>query len=250
MQLEIMPDTSTQRLLLVSIETHPRFQPRGTTTYRKVREYTAAMKAGKQFPPIHVGRLGQKLYIIDGHHRLEAATLAGHTAIEAIVKPYRTLNDAHRAALQCNQAHGKPMTNAEKRHAFQAYIDADLHIHDGEDLSTIAGTIKAVRLIAAECPVYSYQHIHKKLKELGIEAPRDDVKPYRPDYGDDWDGPSEEDLETEDAIHLAAFRDHLATAMTSLSLLSDHVRATALWELKEAPASLAPQQKPLSPLSV
>ena len=238
-------------LPLVSIETHNRLQPRGRTNYRRVRQYAAAMSAGQSFPPIIVGRIGKKQYVIDGHHRLEAASLAALQGLPAIIKPFRTLNDAHRAALQCNLGHGKSMSNAEKQHAFREYIAADLHLHDDSDLSHIPGSVKSLRTIAAECPVYDFRTVGRKLKELGIKAPRDEVKPYRPDADDDWDGPSDDDIATEDTIQLAQFREHLAGVATAIGHLSAVPRDAALHELRELIAALSKaDQTPEAPLEI
>lgn len=231
-------DTATS-FPLASIEIHPRLQPRGRTDHRRVRQYATAMIVGKQFPPIHVGRIGRKLYVIDGHHRLEAAALAGLPTISAITKSYRTLDDAHRAALQANQGHGKSLSNAEKQHAFAEYIAAGLHLHSGDDLSTVPGTVKSLRTIQRDCPFYSVGHIGKLLIELGINASREDVKPYRHSYGDEWEGPSEDDIVDEDGIQLAAFREHLKSAVAALGLLSYSRRTEALDELKALALALS-----------
>jgi hypothetical protein len=207
---------------LNSIKTHPRLQVRGGTDDRTVERYAKAWGGAHDFPPIALAEIGRKLYVIDGHHRLQAAQLAGVTSIYATQKRM-TLDQAHREALRANQDHGKSLSNKEKQAALRGYIDAGLHLDDDWKLP------KSLRTIAYECPVYTFQHIGRKLKEWEIDVPRDDVKPFRPyDGDDDEDGLSPEDIALEDLSLRAEFAQHLDAAQATYGLLNDLSRKVAL----------------------
>jgi hypothetical protein len=221
-----MPKDTFSLTPLQAIDTHPRLQPRAGMRYAEVRRYAALMRKGQELPPLILGKIGKKLYVIDGHHRLEAAHLAGLKAHPTIIRPYRTLDDAHRAVMRCNQEHGIRMSSADKQHAFAEFIAHNLHLHP-------SGAVKSVRAIQADFPFYSAGHIWKKLKSMGITAPRDDMKPYNPD-GREWDGPSEEDLAEEEAIALHTIRDRLAEAQTAWALLSPQAREVAREDFRSA----------------
>lgn len=237
-------DTSRQ-VPLQAIDKHPRLQPRGGTDNRTIKAYAASMKKGDVFPPLQLAQIGRKLYIIDGHHRFEAALLAGRVALPAFKQRYKSLDQAQLAALQSNLAHGKRMTNAEKLAAFTSYIENGLHLWRDDDFPHAPGTVKPYRLIAAECPAYDFRTIGKKLKALGIIAPRDDVAPFDPYRYERENGPTEDDLAEEEAIILAGFRNHIDAAAASYGLLGDETRVVALEALRallqnlEEPESLS-----------
>lgn len=222
---------------LTAIKVHDRLQVRGGTNPATVKSYANAMLKGEVFIPIQLAEIGGNLYVVDGHHRLEAAHQAGRLTIDA-TRQRMSLNDAHVAALGSNGGHGRNLTQKEKQAALQGYIDADLHLHcDSDDLMVVNGSVKSLRTIAAECPFYHHTHIGRKLKALGIEAPRDDIKPYHPGYREDED---EEDIALEETIVLTAFRQHLDAAMASYGLLGDTCRATALEALRGLVDALQP----------
>lgn len=144
--------------------------------------------------------------------------------------------------LQCNRDHGRHLTNTEKQKAFAAYIEHGLHLYGDADFPIVPGTLKSLRTIAAECPVYDFRTIGKKLKELGINAPRDDVKAFVP-YGDDADEdyvPSAEEMADEQQIALTTFRQRLDEVAASFALLDDQSRNTALSALDQLVSALRP----------
>ena len=60
----------------------------GRASARQVTEMAESMKAnGWQGPPIKVVEANEKLYVVDGHHRLAAATQAGVKAPYQVVDP-------------------------------------------------------------------------------------------------------------------------------------------------------------------
>lgn len=99
-----------------------RFQPRHQTGAPTIRKYAAAMQAGSLFPPIKLAQIGDKLNLICGWHRYEAAvTLSGHRKVEAeVVK--MTANEALKEAVEDNLTNGTPYTSKDQRRAFGMWV--------------------------------------------------------------------------------------------------------------------------------
>ncbi|TMJ08209.1 MAG: DUF4032 domain-containing protein [Bacillati bacterium ANGP1] len=67
-----------------------RYFPRGLRPGRgltpsRVRRLVAALNHGEALPPVLLYRLGHEYYIVDGHHRVAAAQLAGQQDVDAEV---------------------------------------------------------------------------------------------------------------------------------------------------------------------
>lgn len=234
------PKTDETSYPLGSIDTHARLQVRGGTRPALVNSYAKAMDQGASFPAISLARIGPKLYVIDGHHRLQAARSVGLRSIKATSKRM-SLDDAQRQALAANRDHGVRLGNKEKQAAFLGYIDAGLHLD-------ALGVPKSLRTIASECPVYGFQHVSKLLKKLNIDASRDDVKPYRPaGRFDDEDELSPDDVALEEMSLRSVFDGHLEAAKASFGILNAASRQSALQALEVMVDELAgrPEAAPL-----
>lgn len=210
--------TDAQSFPLASIKTHPDLQIRGGTDFLTVKRYAQAMQRGDDFPAVSLAEVGGNLYIIDGHHRYDAALAAGKLVIKA-TKRRMSLREARSLAFTVNQDHGRRLTNKEKQHAFAAYIASGLHLNDEERLDVLPGTVKTLRAIAAECPVYDFRTIGKKLKERGINVPRDTVKPFLAHETYPTDGIEPEDLELEQTSLLRTFKERLGVALSSYGIM-------------------------------
>ncbi len=79
-------------------------------------EYAELMKAGTVFPPILVYGEGDKFYLADGFHRVEAAKRSGQSVIQAYVRQGGRLQ-ALESALGANEKHGLRRSNEDKRFA-------------------------------------------------------------------------------------------------------------------------------------
>src|SRR5438132_4556759 len=67
-----------------------RYFPRGLRPGRgltpsRVRRLVAALNHGEALPPVLLYRLGHEYYMVDGHHRVAAAQLAGQQDVDAEV---------------------------------------------------------------------------------------------------------------------------------------------------------------------
>ena len=93
------------KILITELKLSPRLQCRAKLDEENLKDFIEALERGDEFPPIIVFRIRGSLYIVDGHHRLQAALKAGHTEILAVVHD-GTWHDAVRAALAANKKHG------------------------------------------------------------------------------------------------------------------------------------------------
>lgn len=113
-------------LEISSIRTDGGTQVRASKVPAAVQDYAEAMREGAIFPPVVVFQNGSSLWLADGFHRLEAASLAGQHKIAADLRQ-GTLREALIYALASNSSHGLRMTNADKRKAVgMALDDAEL----------------------------------------------------------------------------------------------------------------------------
>lgn len=83
-----------------------------------VSEYAEAMKNHAKFPPVKAFCDGEKFYLADGFHRVEAALRAGYRRVKADMDA-GSYADALRYALKANADHGLRRTNADKRHCLE-----------------------------------------------------------------------------------------------------------------------------------
>jgi len=219
----VMPRASTSRVPLAAIKQHPDLQIRGGTDFATVRRYAQAMRRGETFPAIDLAHIGPNLYIIDGHHRFEAAQLADLTSIDATSRRM-SLKAAIHAAFRSNQAHGRSLTQREKQHAFQQYLELGLHLDD-------QGHVKPLRQIAQECPVYAFQTIARKLIDFGVRVPRDDVGSFRLSVEEEREWLSEDDIALEQESLLSLFQQHLNDALEAYGRLDTKHREIAFEQL-------------------
>lgn len=168
---------------------------------RHVKVLEQAILAGDDLPPIKVAKVGKAHYVVDGHHRLEAADRAGLSVIWADVAPM-SLGEAKDFALLANTRHGKNLKPRDKARIFDAFVQRGKHL-DAE------GNIKPSRIIEAEINrVYSHETIRRKLKERGIELDMSvefpwGHKPFQPEEYE------EDDEATWAAYRVGEAREHL-----------------------------------------
>lgn len=88
-----------------------------------VAEYAEAMQNRAKFPPVKVFCDGEKFYLADGFHRVEAAARAGFRKVKADMEP-GSYAEALKFALKANESHGLRRTRADKLRALQMAWDA------------------------------------------------------------------------------------------------------------------------------
>jgi len=106
-----------QLINLADIIADPALQPRERMDPATVLEYQAEMEAGAQFPPvIAFSDDAGKFWLADGFHRVQAGKQAGHSVINADVRPGGR-REALLYSVSANATHGLRRSNADKRRA-------------------------------------------------------------------------------------------------------------------------------------
>ena len=121
------------QMRLEDLRMEPDAQARTAIRSASVEEYAEAMQDGAAFPAIEVMMVDGRAIIIDGWHRVMAASQLGLKTIECVVVEGSTIADAQWSAAAVNQSHGLRRTNADKA--------------------------RAVTLALAACPTATYQQI-------------------------------------------------------------------------------------------
>lgn len=106
---------------VADIAVDPRCQPRAAIDPRIVAEYAEEMADGAVFPPLTVYDDGERLWLADGFHRLEAAKSLGLARVMCEIRR-GTLRDAILHACGANASHGLRRTNADKRRAVETLL--------------------------------------------------------------------------------------------------------------------------------
>ncbi len=105
---------NVEEIALSQIEVDPTLRFRENTSPATVSQYCGRMEAGDNFPPIIVWQVGDRYFLIDGHHRYLAAQKCGYSVIFCAVQK-GTRPDAIKSGLSTNYAHGLRLTTADKR---------------------------------------------------------------------------------------------------------------------------------------
>lgn len=131
------------------LTTSESMQPRQKVNADAISRYRTLWKShGKApFPPITVARIsddmdGAPLVVVDGHHRLASAKLAGIKKIKARVVD-ATRAQAEWLAVRLNREHGVPLAKGDHREAFKRYMRAGQNAAEG-------GRLKSYREITAD----------------------------------------------------------------------------------------------------
>lgn len=92
--------------ITIDSELYPRTKPNYQTYY----DYSVSMKVGTKFPPIKLAKLDNKLYLIDGLHRIEAKKLNKESTIEAEIIEGLTRKDIILESIKDNISHGTKLS--------------------------------------------------------------------------------------------------------------------------------------------
>lgn len=115
---------------LDNIVRHRPLQVRSKLNAGAVKRYQDMTAAGSEPPPIKVGRVGSRLYLVDGWHRIEAGALQTasgmHSKVLALVADMSEKQVRWEAA-RANIGHGVPLRKSELREVFRAFIRAQMH---------------------------------------------------------------------------------------------------------------------------
>ena len=156
---------------------------------KTIDDYKDLMAEGVTFPPITLMKAkdAEGYYVIDGHHRLEAARALGWVIIsgkEISGEPPGTKEDALYLATGANRTNGLRMTNADKRRA----VRLALTIHP--DFSD--------RVIAGHCGTThpTVSKIRKELEGEKTDAPAEEIPEPKTVYSE-FKNPEPDDSDSE-----------------------------------------------------
>lgn len=104
--------------------------PRIKTNWLTVYQYGMAMRSGALFPPITVGTLHDKKYVVDGWHRVEALKLIGEEYVQAVVKNYKNERELFADAVKLNANHGRQLSVQEKARIIDRLLDYNFSLQE------------------------------------------------------------------------------------------------------------------------
>ena len=116
----VKPENSTSVDTLEIEKLEVLVHPRAVMNQEAVKEYQEHIR---HLPPIVVGKIKNKYFIIDGQHRLAAFKRAKHKSIPAIISDAKNKEDLIRRALKANHTHGLRRTNKDKRKAVEIALE-------------------------------------------------------------------------------------------------------------------------------
>ena len=120
------PKTGEVRRLEINdiIQDHGTLQVRDLIDTKTVEQYARSMRAGAELPPIKVFKVEGKFYLVDGFHRIAAASAIADVdqkfspKIKAEVIE-GTMGEALKVAALANTLHGKALKRSDHRKSFQ-----------------------------------------------------------------------------------------------------------------------------------
>ncbi len=113
----MLKQNTLKKLAIRLIVADPKYQIREGLDPQRLRKYQETYsKTPKKIPPILVARINGKYYVVDGFHRLQAATNAGIQEIEVEICADNE-TDAMWIALGSNHDHGLPAAWKDKKKA-------------------------------------------------------------------------------------------------------------------------------------
>lgn len=148
-------------------------------------QYAQAMRAGSIFPPILVGRLEGKLYVVDGWHRIEAKRMLKEEYVQATVKNYENKREMIVEAIRLNSIHGRPFSVQEKVRLIYKLEDLEFRVEEISEVIKVPldniERLKARIIIGPNGkPVYLKSVVAKAKPEeedaLGVDMDRFNVR--------------------------------------------------------------------------
>ncbi|MEW6048682.1 MAG: ParB N-terminal domain-containing protein [Bacillota bacterium] len=121
-----------------------RFHVRDALDEPTVEHYRTILN---RLPPILVARLGKQLVLLDGRHRVEAASREGRRELPAVVKDLDE-REALREAIRANARNGLPLTLDERKRAAERLLKAFPEASDrsvAHDVGLSDKTVGAIR---------------------------------------------------------------------------------------------------------
>lgn len=197
-------------------------QIRSRFSTKTARRYADAMLAGADFPPITVVKLDGAPVLVDGFHRVAAAKSIGMTVLAGVIVE-GDRNELRWLAADANMRHGLPLSRADAREVFRAYVRArKCYRPDGGVKSSreIADDLHRIRTHAT-----ILDWMKKDFRRIWVKMVRDEEP--RHDGG-------EQELVDADEQTSAAVIDHLTKAKALMRAVKDPNTRGMMIEAAEA----------------
>ncbi len=134
-EVSTSPQWTHQWVALDSIIKHQPWQVRGKLDQKAINRYADMTAAGSVPPPIRLGRVKGRLYLLDGWHRMEAGALKRSSLGEVWVEVADlSQTEAIWEAAQANLGHGVQYSSKDLHAVFKAFIKAKKHIKSNGQL--------------------------------------------------------------------------------------------------------------------
>lgn len=213
-----------ETLVISEIGSHRELQVRVEgTKVPQVIKIKQALQNGENLPPIKVARVGANLYVVDGHHRLEAHRAAKRVTISADVARM-SLPEAKDEARRANANHGKHLTRKDKHAIWSAFVA------EGKHLTEWGAARPAADIWRDLDRIWTRKTIRKHLRALNVELDLDDQNDPTWEPGEDEEeAPDEAALikQVEDEVSHAA-QEGLGLFLRNYNRLPSNERARLL----------------------
>jgi hypothetical protein len=184
----------------------------------------ALQDSGAPFEPLLVYLIGDKYYVLDGHHRLDAYHSVQWSQKVPVTVFSGSLKEARSKALELNSRNKLPMTQADKMEAaWELTKTTDLPIAEVNRLSTASKRIISYMRRAWKqlCEQQSYKRIEEMREQLTWVTAKGALHGIKFPTHDDWYNQKVEEitklLSTHVGFTLAKYPDITADALRTLA---------------------------------
>lgn len=173
------PKTGEVRQVAINdiIQDHGTLQVRDIIDTKTVEQYARSMRAGADFPPIKVFKVEGKHYLVDGFHRVAAASAIAEADQKFSPKIRAeviegTMGEALKTAALANTLHGKALKRSDHRKSFRMLAQSGAL--NGMDSRRIADLMNNV---VSHVTIWNWAK--KDFPDLLEEKPKKGEKPDR-----------------------------------------------------------------------
>jgi len=151
------------------------YYPRIATHWVTTLNYKSAMRTGIIFPPITVGRLGKKYYLIDGKHRIDAYKNLKQDSVECEVIKLKSKNEILLEAIKRNITHGQAFQANDKERLIEKL---KVMKYSFEDISSI------LQILIHNIKIFGVSKITSTLVTEKMKS-KDSMSSYQQGYSSD-----------------------------------------------------------------
>lgn len=147
----------TKLLKISEVQMLRAFYPRTGPDSILAQRYADFLKAGAVFPPVTVGRLNNRLILVDGWHRILSRIILSMDSVDAEIFNFDSERDLFAEAVNRNQNHGKSLAPEDRRRCIKRLQRYKFSVEEITKLTSVS----------VKNSVLSYSGI----KELRVKTP-------------------------------------------------------------------------------